>query len=81
MRAFKSLQRTWTAITPNRDLSRCSSHYSHQLLNRRAFGVKLDRPTPSEIFNRTPWPTTKKEEAELVRGVRAAIWAEMSGGI
>lgn len=81
MRAFKSLQRNWTAINLHRGPSRCSSHYSYQLLNRRAFGIKHDRPTPSEIFNRTPWPTTKEEEAELVEGVRTAIWAEMSGGI
>ncbi|KAJ5334466.1 hypothetical protein N7452_006869 [Penicillium brevicompactum] len=35
----------------------------------------------SEIFQRIQWPTTKAEEAEVVEGVRTAIWDELSGGI
>lgn len=46
----------------------------------RNFWIKLDRPTPAEIFNHTPWPTTKEQEKELVEGVRTAIWGETNGG-
>ncbi|KAJ5473557.1 hypothetical protein N7475_003123 [Penicillium sp. IBT 31633x] len=33
----------------------------------------------SEIFQRIKWPTTKKQEAEVVEGVRTAIWGERNG--
>ncbi|KAJ5486465.1 hypothetical protein N7530_000765 [Penicillium desertorum] len=33
----------------------------------------------SEIFQRIQWPTTKEQEAEVVEGVRTAIWGERNG--
>ncbi|KAJ5218424.1 uncharacterized protein N7498_000523 [Penicillium cinerascens] len=43
--------------------------------NSRAFYNKFNpRIELSEFFSRVQWPTTKAEEAELVEGVRTAIW-------
>ncbi|OQD87910.1 hypothetical protein PENSOL_c076G03780 [Penicillium solitum] len=33
----------------------------------------------SEVFQRIQWPTTKEQEAEVVKGVRTAIWGERNG--
>jgi hypothetical protein len=41
----------------------------------------IRRTDLSEIFERIQWPTTKKEEAEVVEGVRTAIWDEQNGGM
>lgn len=35
----------------------------------------------SEVFQRIQWPTTKEQEAEVVKGVRTAIWGERNGGM
>ncbi|OQE42263.1 hypothetical protein PENCOP_c004G02231 [Penicillium coprophilum] len=35
----------------------------------------------SEIFQRIQWPTTKEQEAQVVEGVRTAIWGERNGAI
>lgn len=35
----------------------------------------------SEVFQRIQWPTTKEQEAEVVEGVRTAIWGERNGGM
>ncbi|KAJ5964741.1 uncharacterized protein N7479_004617 [Penicillium vulpinum] len=33
----------------------------------------------SEVFQRIQWPTTKEQEAQVVEGVRTAIWGERNG--
>ncbi|KAJ5502998.1 hypothetical protein N7463_005872 [Penicillium fimorum] len=35
----------------------------------------------SEIFQRIQWPTTQEQEAQVVEGVRTAIWGERNGAI
>jgi hypothetical protein len=51
-------------------------------LNSRSFYNKSNpRVDLSEFFSRVQWPTTKAEEAELVEGVRTAIWEGRLGGM
>ncbi|KAJ5117182.1 Pseudouridine synthase I TruA [Penicillium atrosanguineum] len=48
--------------------------------NSRTFHNKSNpRIELSEFFNRVQWPTTKAEKAELVEGVRTAIWEGQNG--
>lgn len=51
-------------------------------LNLRTFHNKSNPRTElSEFFSRVQWPTTKAEKAELVQGVRTAIWEGQHGGM
>ncbi|KAJ5651693.1 Pseudouridine synthase I TruA [Penicillium longicatenatum] len=80
MRASTFWQRSLTGNLPL--LRSLTASQKPQFLTRspsRSFWIKLNRPTPVEIFNHTPWPTTKEQEKELVEGVRTAIWGEMNG--
>ncbi|KAJ5549575.1 Pseudouridine synthase I TruA [Penicillium frequentans] len=83
MRASTFWQRSLTGELPLLRTTLSATYHKPQLLVTRplsrSFWIKLDRPTPAEIFNRTPWPTTKEQERELVEGVRTAIWGEMNG--
>ena len=50
--------------------------------NSRSFYNKSNpRIELSEFFSRVQWPTTKAEKAELVEGVRTAIWEGRLGGM
>ncbi|KAJ5623650.1 hypothetical protein N7490_012255 [Penicillium lividum] len=81
MPAFTLWQRRLTGHLLRTPISRAfltKAQFLDQPISR-SFWTKLDRPTPAEIFNRVPWPTTKAQEKELVEGVRTAIWAGMNG--
>lgn len=84
MRASTFWQRSLTGELPLLRTTLSAIYHKPQLLVTRplsrSFWIKLDRPTPAEIFKRTPWPTTKEQERELVEGVRTAIWGGMNGG-
>ncbi|KAJ5733846.1 hypothetical protein N7493_002632, partial [Penicillium malachiteum] len=83
MPTFTPWQRNLTAAIPHlRTLSPLPSCGRSSVPNQlfRSIWTKLERrSTPSEIFERTPWPTTKAQEKELVESVGTAIWVEMNG--
>lgn len=54
---------------------------SHQFYRSFWRDPSAPRAELSEIFQRIQWPTTKEQEAEVVEGVRTAIWGERNGGM
>ncbi|KAJ5591631.1 uncharacterized protein N7459_002000, partial [Penicillium hispanicum] len=62
----------------SRESRNTSANWNHPLL--RSIWIKADpRPRLSEIFTRTPWPTTQEELKEVVEGVRTEIWDGQNG--
>ncbi|KAJ5143207.1 uncharacterized protein N7515_001994 [Penicillium bovifimosum] len=53
--------------------------YNRHLYRSFWRGSFAPRAELSEILERITWPTTKEQEAEVVEGVRTAIWGDRNG--